>query len=167
MSVDEEPDWSLVEFAKQVAAIPRRISEAGGDIGTVNPTEEKNEPPAVPEGDGKKEVTPAPFETSPMVDDERSVATTPSVRTDSANQRGASRIRQQRTPDEIAKVIMETLRTIDRCPDRGFIVTVYGSNPWNAMLTIRPEAGPSIDRTLWSSRVQDIGIQLRADFDVV
>lgn len=165
MSVDEEPDWSLVEFAKQVAAIPRRISEAGG-VGTANPTGEKNERPAVLEGDGKKEVVPAPSETSPVVDDKRSVAPTPSTRADSASQPGASRIRQQRTPDEMAKVIMETLRTIDRCPDRGFVVTVYGSNPWNAMLTIGPEAGPSIDRTLWSSRVQDIGVQLRADFDV-
>jgi hypothetical protein len=167
VSVDEGPDWSLVEFAKQVAAIPRRISEAGGDIGTVNPTDEKNKGPTVPEGDHKKEVITAPSETSPVVDDTRSVAPTPSIRTDSASQRGASRIRQQRTPDEIAKVIMETLQTIDRCPDRGFVVTVYGSNPWNAMLTIRPEAGPSIDRTFWSSRVQDIGVQLRADFDVV
>lgn len=37
---------------------------------------------------------------------------------------------------------MKSLRSIDGCPARGFIVTVYGSNPWNAMLTIRLEAGP-------------------------
>jgi hypothetical protein len=34
------------------------------------------------------------------------------------------------------------------------------------MLTIRPEAGPRIDRELWRSRVHDIGVRLRNDFDV-
>jgi hypothetical protein len=164
VSVDEETDWSLVEFAKQVAAIPKRIAETGSDIG---PISEADERPAVLEGDGKKEAVSAPSETSSVVDDKRSVAPTQSISTDSNSQQKAFRTRQPRTPDELAKVIMDTLRTIDRCPDRGFIVTVYGSNPWNAMLTIRPEAGPAIDRTLWSSRVQDIGVQLRADFDVV
>lgn len=61
---------------------------------------------------------------------------------------------------------MKSLRTIDGCPISGFIVTVYGSNPWNAMLTIRPEAGPRIDRELLRSRVHDIGVQLRNQFDV-
>lgn len=61
---------------------------------------------------------------------------------------------------------MKSLRTIDGCPNRGFVVAVYGSNPWNAMLTIRPEAGTCIDRELWCSRVQDIGVRLRSDFDV-
>jgi len=68
--------------------------------------------------------------------------------------------------DEIAGIVMKSLRAIDGCPNRGFVVTVYGSNPWNAMLTIRPEAGPRIDRELWRSRVHDIGVQLRNDFDV-
>jgi len=61
---------------------------------------------------------------------------------------------------------MKSLRAIDGCPNRGFVVTVYGSNPWNAMLRIRPEAGPRIDRELWRSRVHDMGMQLRNDFDV-
>ena len=61
---------------------------------------------------------------------------------------------------------MKSLRTIEGCPNRGFAVTVYGSNPWNAMLTIRPEAGPGIDRELWCSRAHDIGVRLRSDFDV-
>ena len=61
---------------------------------------------------------------------------------------------------------MKSLRAIDGCPHGGFVVTVYGSNPWNAMLTIRPEADPRVDRELWRSRVHDIGVQLRNDFDV-
>jgi hypothetical protein len=70
------------------------------------------------------------------------------------------------TSDEIAGIIMKSLRVIEDCPRRGFVVTVYGSNPWNAMLTIRPEAGPRIDRELWRSRVEDIGVRLRDEFDV-
>ncbi len=34
------------------------------------------------------------------------------------------------------------------------------------MLTIRPQAGPHVDRELWRSQEQDIGVQLRNDFDV-
>jgi hypothetical protein len=63
-------------------------------------------------------------------------------------------------------MILDSLRAID-CPARGFVVTVYGSNPWNAMLTIQPEAGPRIDGLLWRSRVQEIGVRLRDDFDII
>jgi hypothetical protein len=59
------------------------------------------------------------------------------------------------------------LRTVDSCPDRGLVVTVYGSNPWNAMLTIRSEAGPAIDGPRWFSRVREIAVRLRDDFDVI
>jgi hypothetical protein len=45
-------------------------------------------------------------------------------------------------------------------------VTVYGTNPWNAILTIKPEAG-WINAQLWQERVQHIGARLRQDFDVV
>jgi hypothetical protein len=75
--------------------------------------------------------------------------------------------KQSRTPAEIAKMIQDELLTMDGCPERGYVVTVYGSNPWNAMLMIRPEAGTAIDRSLWTSRVREIGLQLRDSFDVV
>jgi hypothetical protein len=45
-------------------------------------------------------------------------------------------------------------------------VTVYGTNPWNAILTIKPEAG-WINAQLCQERVQRIGARLRQDFDVV
>jgi len=45
-------------------------------------------------------------------------------------------------------------------------VTVYGSNPWNAMLTIKPEAGPIADPDLWRGRVRDMAARLRQDFDL-
>jgi hypothetical protein len=165
VSVDKESERSLADFAKQVAGIPKRIAEAGNDIKAVKPIDENNELPAAAELAGTKEDPGTP---PAWVNDDLNAATIkpPTTEADADSRGNATRIKQQRTPDEIAKVIIDTLRTIDHCPDRGFIVTVYGSNPWNAMLTIRPEAGTTIDRALWTSRVRDIGIRLRADFDV-
>ena len=39
-------------------------------------------------------------------------------------------------------MIREDLGKMDGCPKRGVTVTVYGLNPWNAMLTLGVEAGP-------------------------
>jgi hypothetical protein len=36
----------------------------------------------------------------------------------------------------------------------------------DAMLTIRSEAGTAIDRLLWTSRVQEIEVRLRDNFDI-
>ncbi len=69
-----------------------------------------------------------------------------------------------RNADKLAGLIMR--RPIDGCPRSGFAITFCGTNPWNAMLTIRPQAGPHVDRELWRSQEQDIGVQLRNDFDV-
>jgi hypothetical protein len=67
----------------------------------------------------------------------------------------------------MAGIILNALRAIEGVPERGLVVTVYGTNPWNAMLTIKPEAGRIKDAQLWRERVQDIGARLRQDFDVV
>jgi hypothetical protein len=72
-----------------------------------------------------------------------------------------------RTPESLAHVILTALQELDDYPGQGFLITVYGSNPWGAMLTIRPEAGPRVDRALWLARVQDITAHLRTEFDVV
>ena len=74
--------------------------------------------------------------------------------------------RQCRAPQELADIIFKTLLAIDGLPSRGFVVTVYGNNPWNAMLTITHEAGPIKDAQLWRTRVQEIAVRLRKDFDV-
>jgi hypothetical protein len=179
---DKGTGWSLVEFAKQVAAIPKRIADAAGDIGTTNPASEESAPSSdleegaleakvpkakVLEDDVKQEAAiPMPADAPTGINAKSAPTISESERLAPSSQPSPSRTRQQKTPDEIAKLIMATLQTLDRCPDRGFVVTVYGSNPWNAMLTITPEAGPSINRPLWSSRVRDLGVQLRADFDV-
>jgi hypothetical protein len=58
----------------------------------------------------------------------------------------------------MADIILNALRSIEGVPARGFVVTVYGTNPWSAMLTIKPEAGRIKDAQLWRERVQDIGL---------
>jgi hypothetical protein len=152
MSAEEEIDRSLVEFAQKIAAIPKGIANED------RPTE----PPPIPSGtvppaaaEVGSQSLPPPLPAGAQPD--------PDIRPALPAVAGG---KQVRPPDEIAGIIMKSLRAIDGCPTRGFTVTVYGSNPWNAMLTIRPEAGTRIDRELWCSRVQDIGVRLRSNFDV-
>lgn len=143
----DEIDQNLLEFARQVAAIPRRISNeestvAAQDAPIVTPIAEA---PAStvkgPEGfpaDRRTELVESPTKSG----------------------------KKLRTPDEIGTLIMTRLRELGGLPDQGVAITVYGSNPWNALLTIRPQAGPRIDRSLWLSRVQDITTHLRSEFDI-
>jgi hypothetical protein len=73
---------------------------------------------------------------------------------------------RRKTADELAAIIMKALQTLDGTPAKGFAVTVYGRNPWNAMLTIKPEAGPVADAGLWRARVREMAVRLRQDYDV-
>lgn len=50
--------------------------------------------------------------------------------------------KEKKTAEELALMIREDLGKMDGCPKRGVSVTVYGLNPWNAMLTFGVEAGP-------------------------
>ena len=54
---------------------------------------------------------------------------------------GADRTKETRTAEELERMILQDLRNVDGCPERGVSVTVYGI-PWNAMLTFGAEAGP-------------------------
>jgi hypothetical protein len=72
-----------------------------------------------------------------------------------------------RTASEMADIILNVLRSVDGVPERGFEVTVYGGNPWNAMLTIKPEAGRIKAAQLWRKRVHEIGVRLRRDFEII
>jgi hypothetical protein len=50
--------------------------------------------------------------------------------------------KQKKTPEELAAMIHHDLSQIEGCPQRGIKVTVYGLNPWNAMLTFGVDSGP-------------------------
>jgi hypothetical protein len=73
---------------------------------------------------------------------------------------------RRKTADELADIILRALQTLDGAPPSGFVVTVYGGNPWNAMLTIKPDAGPIPDPGLWRARVREMAARLRQDFDL-
>ena len=150
MPTAEEIDRSLLEFAQKIAAIPKEIAT---EARPTEPPPIDSPAPLPAEADGQSLPPPLPASKQPD----------PVIRPPASADAGG---KQVRNAEEIAGIIMKSLRTIEGCPNRGFAVTVYGSNPWNAMLTIRPEAGPRIDRELWCSRAHDIGVRLRSDFDV-
>jgi len=54
---------------------------------------------------------------------------------------GADGTNETRTAEELERMILQDLRNMDGCPERGVSVIVYGI-PWNAMLTFGAEAGP-------------------------
>jgi len=167
----EGGDWSLIDFAKEVFRA-QNASEVGFDFVETKLAAEEALPtplaaevaiveqrePATPT---TPEMPPAAAETAPPL----AVAEVqePAPREKTANKDG----RQFRTATEMADIILNALRTIEGVPERGFVVTVYGTNPWNAMLTIKPEAGRIKDAQLWRERVQDIGARLRQDVDLV
>jgi hypothetical protein len=164
MSADENADWSLVDFASQIAGMPKSVPATNFSFVETAPVSEKNELPltSTRTGDVIAENPPLISETTAKPSTDLQTVPAPVV-----NEPAPFRKKQLRTRDEIAKMILDTLRTIDSRAARGYVITVYGSNPWNAMLTIRPEAGPVIDGPLWFSRVQDIGVRFRDDFDVI
>jgi hypothetical protein len=81
-------------------------------------------------------------------------------------ERPAETYDRRKTADELAGIILRALHTLDGAPASGFVVTVYGGNPWNAMLTIKPDAGPIADPGLWRARVREMAARLRQDFDL-
>jgi hypothetical protein len=159
MPENETPEWALAAFARQLAGIARFESEAAvNEAATIDGTIEQT-PPLT-----DASYVPAPQPSSPRRPDPLgelvSLPTATLPLTTSAKRKLA-------THTELANMILRTLRTIDGCPPHGFIVTAYGSNPWSAMLTIRPETGSITDAQLWYARVREIGVQLRDRFDVV
>lgn len=159
MPESETPEWALAAFARQLAGIARiepevAIDEGAPISGTIEQTPASTEasdipapaPSPQPQPDALDDLIDMPTATAP--------AKTPAKR-------------KLATHAELANMVLRTLRTIDGCPEYGFIVTAYGSNPWGAMLTIRPEAGPITDAPLWYARAREIGVRLRDDFDVI
>ena len=50
--------------------------------------------------------------------------------------------KEPKSAEELAVMIREHLGKMDGCPQRGVTVTVYGLNPWNALLMFGADAGP-------------------------
>jgi hypothetical protein len=187
-AADEGTDWSLVNFAKQVfGAKSAAAPEVGFNFIEPPPAEPPppEPPPVEPEPAAKAEETelaaapenepePKPEQTADAEEPTKAieasvmaVAEVQALPPSEAPQTASESKRQLRTAGELADIILNALRAVDGVPERGFVITVYGSRPWNAMLTIKPEAGRIKDVRLWRQRVQDIGARLRRDFDLI
>ncbi len=71
------------------------------------------------------------------------------------------------TPKQMEHIILRTLQAIDGCPIEGFEITVYGSNPWNAMLRITTAAKiTALDAPRWRERTRLMVPVLRGQYDV-
>jgi hypothetical protein len=55
-------------------------------------------------------------------------------------------IKQTRTAEELATMLLADLRQVDGCPKKGLTVHVYGI-PWKALLMFGAAAGPVRNRT--------------------
>ena len=51
-------------------------------------------------------------------------------------------VKEMKTVDELAAMILNDLRQVEGCPKDGVNVTVYGLNPWNVWLSFGAAAGP-------------------------
>lgn len=51
-------------------------------------------------------------------------------------------VKETKTADELAAMILSDLRKVDGCPKEGVNVTVYGLSPWNVWLSFGRAAGP-------------------------
>jgi hypothetical protein len=183
-AADDSADWSLVNFAKQVFGAKSAAPETAFNFVEPEPTEDE---PASTTAETDQAVAPddapaAEDEIAPVEEpvkaiepeqmavesEEMAVAEVPDAPSPEAMQPATGKDgRQCRTASEMADIVLNALRADYPAPAQGFVVTVYGLHPWNAMLTIKPEAGRIKDARLWRDRVQDIGAQLRRDFDVI
>lgn len=120
-------------------------------------------PPELPDGDPADQPSLAEAETEPADEQADGYAAEAAAAT-TADQPAET---PRKTADELADIILKALQTLDGAPASGFVVTVYGGNPWNAMLTIKPQAGAIADPDLWRARVRDMAARLRQDFDLV
>jgi hypothetical protein len=161
MTTDEQPDWSLIDFARNLAGMPQTEPVPGFNFAV--PARDTGALAAAPKSTNEDSA----ISSNPHKDQDAETADVKYAHATQIAAPSTSGKKQLKAPAEIAQIIMTALRSIDKCPERGFTVTVYGSNPWNAMLTIRPEAGSSIDFPLWLARVQEIGVRLREDFDIL
>jgi hypothetical protein len=154
---DEGMDWTLVEFANQ--SFGTHPDSSGVVLNFVEPKVVEKNPDQVHE---------KPWNFAAAEEIAHASAEDPQVRSSGPKKASTNQeVRQLRSPSEMADIIFNELRAFDGAPKRGFAVTIYGAHPWNAMLTIGPEAGAVKDAESWRSRVQDLGVRLRRDFEVV
>jgi hypothetical protein len=167
VEADENADWKLTDFAKRVlGASQGNLEHELSFLASVNPENPASVDTGSPD-EAPIEAAIGPTEHPSAHDASDSTADQQEVQ---PRKFGVDRVVSEpkaKTPGEMADIILGVLRSVRGVPERGFQVTVYGANPWNAMLTITPEAGPVRDAQIWRTRVQDIGARLRQDFELI
>jgi hypothetical protein len=78
----------------------------------------------------------------------------------------AAPAKQKKTAEELAAMILRDLSQIEGCPKRGIGVTVYGFNPWNAMLTFGVDAGSVPNKVDVQALFDVISERLKRLYDV-
>jgi hypothetical protein len=71
-----------------------------------------------------------------------------------------------KTAAELAQMIEADLAKHPDCPKNGFRVTVYGTTPWRAMLTITPAAGPVRNPQEWRDFTEELAERIRKRYDL-
>lgn len=74
--------------------------------------------------------------------------------------------KEAKTAAELARMIEDDLAKHPQCPRKGFVVTVYGTTLWRAMLTITPAAGPVRDPQEWRDLTEELAERLRRRYDL-
>jgi hypothetical protein len=164
---DEDWNWNLSRFAKQVFETQNK-TDVGLHFVESEPHAEKallTAPGEVidPGPNASENGSLAGETASPLVVARAREAQLSVTRLETKREEG----RQFRTANEMVDTILNALRTVDGFPERGFVITVYGMNPWNAMLTIKPEAGRIKHPQQWQERVQEIAVRLRNHFNLI
>ena len=76
-------------------------------------------------------------------------------------------VKESKTADELAAMILIDLRKVKGCPPVGVTVTVYGSNPWNCWLHFGGAAGPLYKKTELQEFCDIITDRLKRLYDAV
>jgi len=74
--------------------------------------------------------------------------------------------KEKKETDQLAAMILEDLNKTEGCPKRGVKVTVYGSNPWNSMLSFGADAGPVRNKADLQGLCEIITERLKRLYDV-
>jgi hypothetical protein len=75
-------------------------------------------------------------------------------------------VKQTKTVEELAAMIHRDLSKVEGCPETGVKVTVYGSNPWNCLLTFGADAGPVRNRAELQGFCNIVTERLKRLYDV-
>jgi hypothetical protein len=74
--------------------------------------------------------------------------------------------RPRLSAEKVQSLLLQSLARIPNFPERGVAVTVYGFNPWNAMLNFAPRSASHRDAIMFREALADMVQKLRVQVDV-